>query len=111
MKGWDAEDDHPTEGVKELGKSKWSDDLDEDDTEGSDGVKGNLNALSGLIQAYKNRGKSVYWSDQVTLLCLVLLFCYVECLCETGRWRAGGITALFMYCLPQTGCPCMEVLP
>ncbi|KAJ9163651.1 hypothetical protein P3X46_023296 [Hevea brasiliensis] len=64
-KRWDAEEDHSAQGVKELGKSKWSDDLDEDDTEGYERMKGNLNALSGLIQAYGKQGKSVRWSDQV----------------------------------------------
>ncbi|XVF50171.1 hypothetical protein PTKIN_Ptkin04bG0074200 [Pterospermum kingtungense] len=63
QKRWDAEGDHPAE-VKELSRSKWSNDLDEDETEGSEAVKGNLNALSGLIQAYGNKGKSVHWSDQ-----------------------------------------------
>ncbi|KDP31212.1 hypothetical protein JCGZ_11588 [Jatropha curcas] len=64
-KRWGVEEDHPTQGVKELGKSKWSNDLDEDDIEGSERMKGNLNALSGLIQAYGKQGKSVRWSDQV----------------------------------------------
>ncbi|KAG8652489.1 hypothetical protein MANES_06G096000v8 [Manihot esculenta] len=63
-KRWDAEEDHSTTGVKELGKSKWSDDLDEDDKEGSKGMKRNLNALSGIIQAYGKQGKTVRWSDQ-----------------------------------------------
>ncbi|GMI99986.1 hypothetical protein HRI_003667900 [Hibiscus trionum] len=62
-KRWDAEEDNPAE-VKELSRSKWSNNLDEDETEGSKAVKGNLNALSGLIQAYGNKGKSVRWSDQ-----------------------------------------------
>ncbi|XP_022735996.1 uncharacterized protein LOC111289318 isoform X2 [Durio zibethinus] len=60
---WDAEGDHPTE-IKELSRSKWSNDLDEDQTEGSESIKGNLNALPGLIQAYGKKGKSVHWSDQ-----------------------------------------------
>ncbi|XVE56989.1 hypothetical protein DITRI_Ditri04bG0055600 [Diplodiscus trichospermus] len=62
-KRWDVEVDHPVE-VKELSRSKWSNDLDEDEDEGSEAVKGNLNALSGLIQAYGKKGKSVHWSDQ-----------------------------------------------
>ncbi|XVF11975.1 hypothetical protein REPUB_Repub08aG0075000 [Reevesia pubescens] len=62
-KRWDAEGDHPAE-VKELRRSKWSNDLDEDETEGSEAIKGNLNALSGLIRAYGKKGKSVHWSDQ-----------------------------------------------
>lgn len=75
--------------MKELSRSKWSNDLDEDETEGSEAVKGNLNALSGLIQAYGKKGKSVRWSDQVFsytanvlnsaiswwLLTLLLFFC------------------------------------
>ncbi|PPD73678.1 hypothetical protein GOBAR_DD29400 [Gossypium barbadense] len=62
-KRWDAEGDYLVE-VKELSRSKWSNNLDEDETEGSEAIKGNLNALSGLIQAYGNKGKSVRWSDQ-----------------------------------------------
>ncbi|CAK7322862.1 unnamed protein product [Dovyalis caffra] len=60
-KRWDAEENHLS-GLKELGKSKWSDDLDEDDTQGSEGKRAN-NALSGL--AYRKQRKSVHWSDQV----------------------------------------------
>ncbi|KAK3023999.1 hypothetical protein RJ639_045019 [Escallonia herrerae] len=56
---------HPVEEVKELGRSKWSTDLDEDDTERTEGTKGNSSALSGLIQAYSKEGKSVRWGDQV----------------------------------------------
>ncbi|KAJ9677353.1 hypothetical protein PVL29_022372 [Vitis rotundifolia] len=66
-KRWDAEGDHPAE-VKELGSSKWSNDLDEDDNKKSRGPKENLNALSGLIQAYSKGGKSVHWGDQVCIL-------------------------------------------
>ncbi|XP_011047152.1 PREDICTED: YLP motif-containing protein 1 isoform X2 [Populus euphratica] len=62
-KRWDAEEDHPS-GLKELGKSKWSDDLDEGDTQGSESMRTN-NALSGLVQAYQKQRKSVHWSDQV----------------------------------------------
>ncbi|KAJ9140423.1 hypothetical protein P3X46_031073 [Hevea brasiliensis] len=64
-KRWDVEEEHPTQGVKALSKSKWSDDLDENDTEGCEGIKGNLNVLTWLIQAYGKQGKSVHWSDQV----------------------------------------------
>ncbi|XWS51090.1 hypothetical protein CRYUN_Cryun12cG0146300 [Craigia yunnanensis] len=60
---WDAEGDHPAE-VKELSRSKWSNDLDEDENEGSEAIKGNLNALSGMNQAYGKKGKSVHWSDK-----------------------------------------------
>ncbi|KAJ8621544.1 hypothetical protein MRB53_030073 [Persea americana] len=61
---WDAERDDPTEGIKELRRSKWSEDVDED-IEQTEGVKRNSNALSGLIQAYSKGGKSVCWGDQV----------------------------------------------
>ncbi|GAV73831.1 AAA_33 domain-containing protein [Cephalotus follicularis] len=64
-KRWEAEGDQPSEEVKALGRSKWSDDLDEDDTNNSKAARGNINALSGLIHAYRKEGKSVRWSDQV----------------------------------------------
>lgn len=70
-KRWDAEPDHLREEVKELGRSKWSNDLDDDDTEKIDGRNGHSNALSGLIQAYAKEGKSVRWMDQV---CIELIF-------------------------------------
>lgn len=66
MKSLDAEEDHPGVEVKELGRSKWSEILDEDDTDKTEEVKGN--ALSGLIQAYRKEVKSVCWSDQVCLI-------------------------------------------
>lgn len=72
----DAEGDHPVE-VKELSRSKWSNDLDEDEIEGPEAIKGNLNAFSGLIQAYKKKGKSVHWSDQVFLI-LQNIFCVCQ---------------------------------
>uniref|UniRef100_A0A803P8U3 YLP motif-containing protein 1 n=1 Tax=Cannabis sativa TaxID=3483 RepID=A0A803P8U3_CANSA len=50
--------------VKDLGRSKWSNELDEDDTEQTETNKGKLNALSGLIQAYGKEAKSVRWGDQ-----------------------------------------------
>ncbi|KAF8408056.1 hypothetical protein HHK36_007197 [Tetracentron sinense] len=61
----DAEIDDPTEDVKELGRSKWSDDMDEEDFERTKGANGNSNALSGLIQAYGKGSRSVHWGDQV----------------------------------------------
>ncbi|CAL5444776.1 unnamed protein product [Camellia sinensis] len=63
-KKWDAEGYHPREEVKELGRSKWSDGLDDDITKRSEANKGNLNALSGLIKAYTKEVKSVHWGDQ-----------------------------------------------
>ncbi|CAA3002023.1 Hypothetical predicted protein [Olea europaea subsp. europaea] len=60
---WDTED-RPLEEVIELRKSKWSNDLDEDDKR-TEVTQGNLNALSGLIQSYSKEGKSVRWADKV----------------------------------------------
>ncbi|XP_042396787.1 YLP motif-containing protein 1-like isoform X2 [Zingiber officinale] len=50
--------------IKELGSSKWSKDLDEEDKK-LEGVGKNINALSGLIDAYTKSGKSVHWGDQL----------------------------------------------
>ncbi|CAL5198353.1 unnamed protein product [Lathyrus oleraceus] len=63
-KRWDAEEEHPTE-VRELGKSKWSEDFGEDEHYQTEGMKGNNNALSGLIHQYGKERKSVHWGDQV----------------------------------------------
>ncbi|RYR75506.1 hypothetical protein Ahy_A01g000049 isoform D [Arachis hypogaea] len=63
VKGGDAEGEHPTE-VRELGKSKWSEDFGEDDTDQTEGMRGNINALSGLIHQYGKERKSVHWGDQ-----------------------------------------------
>lgn len=63
---WDSEEEEEPLGVKELGRSKWSRDLDED-IENSDGAEKNSNALSGLIQAYSKSEKSVHWGDKVCL--------------------------------------------
>lgn len=62
--------------VKELGRSKWSNELDEDDTERTEVSKGNLNALSGLIQAYGKQAKSVRWGDQV---CVIFILFLMKC--------------------------------
>ncbi|XAR50085.1 hypothetical protein NMG60_11004318 [Bertholletia excelsa] len=64
-KKWDAEGDHSSGAVKELGRSKWSSDLDDDKAETTETAKGNLSALSGLLKAYTKEGKSVHWGDQV----------------------------------------------
>ncbi|MCE3049553.1 hypothetical protein HAX54_045143 [Datura stramonium] len=61
----DHEEDHRITDIKELAKSKWSSDLDEDDTRRNEYTTKNLNALSGLIQSYSKEGKSVRWGDQV----------------------------------------------
>ncbi|PSR95830.1 YLP motif-containing protein [Actinidia chinensis var. chinensis] len=63
-KKWDAEGERLRE-VKVLSRSKWSDDLDDDNAQRTEGSKGNLNALSGLIKTYAKEGKSVHWGDQV----------------------------------------------
>ncbi|XP_010925361.1 uncharacterized protein [Elaeis guineensis] len=60
---WDSEEEEEPLGVKELERSKWSRDLDED-IENSEGAGKNSNALSGLIQAYSKSEKSVHWGDQ-----------------------------------------------
>ncbi|CAN4099356.1 unnamed protein product [Withania somnifera] len=62
----DHEEDHRVTEVKELAKSKWSSDLDEDDTRRNEDATKNFNALSGLIQSYSKKGKSLRWGDQVT---------------------------------------------
>ncbi|CAI9757518.1 unnamed protein product [Fraxinus pennsylvanica] len=62
---WDTAEDRPMEEVKELRKSKWSNDLDEDYVKKTEVARGNLNSLSGLIQSYSKEGKSVRWADKV----------------------------------------------
>ncbi|KAL6005518.1 hypothetical protein ACLOJK_006085 [Asimina triloba] len=60
---WDTEKEL-AESVKELGKSKWSEDLD-DDADRKDEDRGILTALSGLVKAYGKGDKSVRWADEV----------------------------------------------
>lgn len=69
-KKWDTEE-HPTE-VRELHKSKWSEQFDVDENDQADGGKGNLSALSGLINAHGRKRKSVHWADRVILLFICL---------------------------------------
>ncbi|XP_019152801.1 PREDICTED: uncharacterized protein LOC109149473 isoform X1 [Ipomoea nil] len=61
---WDDEAEHHIDSVKDLGKSKWSTDLDEDDIQKDENTKRKPNALSGLIQSYRKEGKTVRWGDQ-----------------------------------------------
>lgn len=61
----DAAEERPVEVVKELGKSKWSNDLDDDDVHKTEATMGNSSALSSLIKSYSKKGKSVRWADQV----------------------------------------------
>uniref|UniRef100_A0A7N0V1S5 YLP motif-containing protein 1 n=1 Tax=Kalanchoe fedtschenkoi TaxID=63787 RepID=A0A7N0V1S5_KALFE len=56
--------DHLLERAKELGRSKWSDELDDQVLERKDSGKRKTNALSGLIKSYGKRIKSVHWGDQ-----------------------------------------------
>ncbi|XP_072961711.1 uncharacterized protein [Typha angustifolia] len=60
---WDSEEEEEVTAVKELGKSKWSKDLDED-AEDSYGKERNSGALFGLVQAYGKSRKSVHWGDK-----------------------------------------------
>lgn len=91
-KRWDVNVEHATEEVKQLGRSKWSNDnLDEDDTEGTrNAAGGKANSLSGLIQAYGKEGKSVHWADQVCLFLFSLTVCFF-----------GFHWLMFVYCLPS----------
>ncbi|CAI9112273.1 OLC1v1012694C2 [Oldenlandia corymbosa var. corymbosa] len=60
-----AEADHPPEEVKELGKSKWSNDLDEEDIHKHE-LSSKLTPVPGLLLKSCNKeGKSVRWSDEV----------------------------------------------
>ncbi|KAJ4826874.1 hypothetical protein Tsubulata_032453 [Turnera subulata] len=59
---WNDEEDHPT-GVKDLCKSKWSSDFDEEDVDRLKGQKA-TNKLTGVIHIHGKRRKSVHWSDQ-----------------------------------------------
>ncbi|KAL8140258.1 hypothetical protein V2J09_006279 [Rumex salicifolius] len=64
-KTWDAETDHLDEEIKDIRCSKWSGDLDEDNAEGSAGMKHKSTSFSGFYQAYRKEGKSVCWGDQI----------------------------------------------
>ncbi|KAK9114129.1 hypothetical protein Syun_020926 [Stephania yunnanensis] len=61
---WVAEGDDP-DMVKELGRSKWSREEDEEVFKRPKSDIGNPNSLSGLIQAYSKEKKFVQWGDQV----------------------------------------------
>ncbi|KAK9104952.1 hypothetical protein Scep_021796 [Stephania cephalantha] len=61
---WVAEGDDP-DMVKELGRSKWSREEDEEVFKRPKSDIGNPNSLSSLIQAYSKEKKSVHWGDQV----------------------------------------------
>ncbi|KAK6123254.1 hypothetical protein DH2020_043011 [Rehmannia glutinosa] len=50
-----SEGDLASDVVKELGKSKWSNDLDEDDLHKTEATKGNSSALSSLIKSYSKK--------------------------------------------------------
>ncbi|XP_048500187.1 uncharacterized protein LOC104894104 isoform X2 [Beta vulgaris subsp. vulgaris] len=63
-RSWDAEVGYPTEEVKDLGRSKWSDDWDDDDDKRTEALKGKASVLSGFVRTYGKEGKSVHWGDQ-----------------------------------------------
>ncbi|CAM8912691.1 unnamed protein product [Rhodiola kirilowii] len=56
--------DHLLERAKELGRSKWSDDLDDEDAKQKDSGKRKNNELYGMGKLYGKRIKSVRWGDQ-----------------------------------------------
>ncbi|KAK3440127.1 hypothetical protein EUGRSUZ_B00434 [Eucalyptus grandis] len=59
----DGGGDHVTE-VRELGRSKWSENLEEHENEEKVEMRTSVSALSGLVQTYGKGGKSVRWGDQ-----------------------------------------------
>lgn len=69
---FDKEEEWQTR-IRELGSSKWSKDLGEEDKKLED-VGKNINALSGLMHAYNKGGKSVHWGDQVYNI--FIYFCF-----------------------------------
>lgn len=61
---WGSEISDPSSEVKDLTKSKWSDDHDDDNTNAKEPEKVDGNALSGLMQAYGKGDRCVRWADQ-----------------------------------------------
>lgn len=61
----DGGGDHITE-VRELGRSKWSENLEEHENEEKVEMRTSVSALSGLVQTYGKKGKSVRWGDKVS---------------------------------------------
>ncbi|KAL1566283.1 hypothetical protein AAHA92_01912 [Salvia divinorum] len=61
----DVGEEHPVEVMKDLGKSKWSNDLDDDDVGKTETTRGNSSALSSLVKSYSKKGKSLRWADQI----------------------------------------------
>ncbi|XP_030531175.1 uncharacterized protein LOC115741429 isoform X1 [Rhodamnia argentea] len=59
----DGGGDHITE-VRELGRSKWSENLEEHENDEKVERQTSASALSGLVQTYGKGGKSVRWGDQ-----------------------------------------------
>ncbi|XP_030458062.2 uncharacterized protein LOC115678771 isoform X1 [Syzygium oleosum] len=59
----DGGGDHITE-VRELGRSKWSENLEEHENEEKVEMRTSVSALSGLVQTYGKKGKSVRWGDK-----------------------------------------------
>lgn len=61
---WGSEISDPSSEVKDLTRSKWSDDHDDDNTNAKEPEKVDGNALSGLMQAYGKGDRCVRWADQ-----------------------------------------------
>ncbi|CAH9078740.1 unnamed protein product [Cuscuta europaea] len=62
--GWDNEPERPIDLVKDLGKSKWSTDLDEDEVQKNENTSKKSN-VSGLVKSHRKEGKTVRWGDEV----------------------------------------------
>ncbi|KAL8464988.1 hypothetical protein ACS0TY_034461 [Phlomoides rotata] len=61
----DGAEESAVEVMKELGKSKWSNDLEDDDAYRTEVTQGNSSTLSSLTKSYRKKGKSVRWGDQI----------------------------------------------
>lgn len=61
---WGSEKSDPIAEAKDLTRSKWSDDHDDDNTTTKEPEKVDFNALSGLMQAYGKGDRCVRWADQ-----------------------------------------------
>lgn len=86
-KNSDAELGNHTEEVKHLGRSKWSDSLDDDGDEKTELLKGKANVLSGLLGTYGKEGKSVHWSDQVRSIFLLATATTIFFYCFYCLWK------------------------
>jgi len=62
---WESERSDPRSEAKDLTRSKWSDDLDDENINTKEPENVDCNALSGLMQAYGKGDRCVRWADQV----------------------------------------------